>query len=47
MKKVSKTNAMRILESLGIEYDYMTYESEDGKIDGEFHDGMVYMMLFK
>lgn len=34
MKKVGKTNAMRILESLGIEYDYMTYESEDGKIDG-------------
>lgn len=34
MKKVSKTNAMRILESMGIEYDYMIYESEDGKIDG-------------
>ncbi|MDD4780487.1 MAG: Cys-tRNA(Pro) deacylase [Tissierellia bacterium] len=34
MKKISKTNAMRILESMDIEFDYMTYESEDGKIDG-------------
>ncbi len=34
MKKFNKTNAMRILESLNIEYDYMTYDSEDGHIDG-------------
>lgn len=34
MKKLSKTNAMRILDSLNIEYDYMTYEAEDGHIDG-------------
>lgn len=34
MKKFNKTNAMRILDSMNIEYDYMTYESEDGKIDG-------------
>jgi len=25
---------MRILDSMNIEYDYMTYECEDGKIDG-------------
>ncbi|MGD9568359.1 MAG: Cys-tRNA(Pro) deacylase [Sedimentibacter sp.] len=25
---------MRILDSLNIEYDYMTYEAEDGHIDG-------------
>lgn len=34
MKKFNKTNAMRILDSMNLEYDYMTYESEDGKIDG-------------
>lgn len=34
MKKFNKTNAMRILDSLNIEYDYMTYECEDGHIDG-------------
>lgn len=34
MKKFNKTNAMRILDSMNIEYDYMTYESEDGHIDG-------------
>lgn len=34
MKKFNKTNAMRILDSLNIEYDYLTYECEDGKIDG-------------
>ncbi|MGB4439451.1 MAG: Cys-tRNA(Pro) deacylase [Sedimentibacter sp.] len=34
MKKFNKTNAMRILDSMNIEYDYMTYECEDGKIDG-------------
>jgi len=34
MKKFNKTNAMRILDSMNIGYDYMTYESEDGKIDG-------------
>ena len=32
--KINKTNAMRILDSMNISYDYMTYESEDGKIDG-------------
>ena len=34
MKKFNKTNAMRILDSMNIEYDYLTYECEDGKIDG-------------
>jgi Cys-tRNA(Pro)/Cys-tRNA(Cys) deacylase len=34
VKKFNKTNAMRILDSLNIEYDYLTYECEDGKIDG-------------
>ena len=34
MKKTNKTNAMRILDSLNIEYGYMTYECEDGHIDG-------------
>lgn len=34
MKKFNKTNAMRILDSLNIEYDYMTYECEDGHVDG-------------
>lgn len=34
MKKFNKTNAMRILDSLNIGYDYLTYECEDGKIDG-------------
>jgi len=34
MKKFNKTNAMRILDSMNIEYDYITYECEDGKIDG-------------
>lgn len=34
MKKFNKTNAMRILDSMNIEYDYMSYESEDGHIDG-------------
>ena len=32
--KINKTNAMRILDSMNIYYDYATYESEDGKIDG-------------
>lgn len=32
--KINKTNAMRILDSMNINYDYATYESEDGKIDG-------------
>ncbi len=32
--KINKTNAMRILDSMDINYDYATYESEDGKIDG-------------
>ncbi len=34
MKKINKTNAMRILDSMGIEYDYIAYECEDGRIDG-------------
>lgn len=34
MKKTNKTNAMRILDSLNIEYDYMEYSIDDGKIDG-------------
>lgn len=34
MKKFNKTNAMRILDSMNLEYNYMTYECEDGHIDG-------------
>ncbi len=34
MKKTNKTNAMRILDSLNIEYNYMEYSIDDGKIDG-------------
>ncbi len=34
MKKFNKTNAIRILDSLNIEYEVLTYECEDGKIDG-------------
>ncbi len=34
MKKFNKTNAMRILDSLNIDYDYIHYECEDGHIDG-------------
>lgn len=34
MKKFNKTNAMRILEGLGIEYEHMSYDGEDGHIDG-------------
>lgn len=32
--KVSKTNAMRILDSKKITYELLTYENKDGKIDG-------------
>jgi len=32
--KINKTNAMRILDSMNINYDYVTYECDDGKIDG-------------
>lgn len=32
--KVSKTNAMRILDAKTVAYELLTYESEDGKIDG-------------
>lgn len=32
--KVSKTNAMRILDAKKIAYELITYESKDGKIDG-------------
>ncbi len=34
MKKINKTNAMRILDSMAIEYDYISYDCDDGKIDG-------------
>ncbi len=34
MKKFNKTNAMRILETINIEYDYILYDTEDGHIDG-------------
>lgn len=34
MKKINKTNAMRILETLQIEYDYIDYDTEDGHVDG-------------
>lgn len=34
MKKPNKTNAMRILDSLNIEYEYFEYSTDDGKIDG-------------
>ena len=30
----TKTNAMRILESMGFQYQVYSYESSDGKIDG-------------
>lgn len=33
-EKTLKTNAMRILDSKKIEYEIITYESNDGKIDG-------------
>ncbi|MCH1625244.1 Cys-tRNA(Pro) deacylase [Fredinandcohnia quinoae] len=32
--KISKTNAMRILDSKKIDYDILTYDANDGKIDG-------------
>jgi Cys-tRNA(Pro)/Cys-tRNA(Cys) deacylase len=34
MMKVSKTNAMRILDKKNITYELFTYENTDGKIDG-------------
>lgn len=34
MAEMIKTNAMRILESVGISYTPHTYESDDGLIDG-------------
>lgn len=34
MKKINKTNAMRMLDSLNIEYDYISYDCDDGRIDG-------------
>ena len=34
MKKETKTNAMRMLESMGIAYTEHTYDSLDGQIDG-------------
>lgn len=32
--KVSKTNAMRILDAKKVTYELLTYDSHDGKIDG-------------
>ncbi|MFQ9728968.1 MAG: Cys-tRNA(Pro) deacylase, partial [Clostridium perfringens] len=32
--KKLKTNAMRILDSKKVPYEMLSYESEDGKIDG-------------
>ncbi|SHJ28753.1 Cys-tRNA(Pro)/Cys-tRNA(Cys) deacylase [Dethiosulfatibacter aminovorans DSM 17477] len=34
MKKLSKTNAVRILEKEKMNFEVMTYDSKDGKIDG-------------
>lgn len=34
MSKITKTNAMRILDSNKIKYDILSYENKDGKIDG-------------
>jgi Cys-tRNA(Pro)/Cys-tRNA(Cys) deacylase len=34
MAKNKKTNAMRLLEKEGIEFETITYENKDGKIDG-------------
>ncbi len=34
MKKLTKTNAMRILESSNIEFEQIEYSIEDGKTDG-------------
>lgn len=34
MGQQKKTNAMRILDRAGIDYNVLTYNSEDGKIDG-------------
>ncbi|MDB1956006.1 Cys-tRNA(Pro) deacylase [Clostridium tertium] len=33
-EKIIKTNAMRILDSKKVNYEMITYESNDGKIDG-------------
>ncbi|WP_373205690.1 Cys-tRNA(Pro) deacylase [Clostridium tertium] len=33
-EKIIKTNVMRILDSKEIEYEIITYENNDGKIDG-------------
>ncbi|MGG7143203.1 Cys-tRNA(Pro) deacylase [Clostridium nigeriense] len=33
-EKISKTNAMRILDKSNIPYEILTYKSNDGKIDG-------------
>ncbi len=34
MGRQKKTNTMRILDSAGIDYNVLTYSSDDGKIDG-------------
>ncbi|MGC9313683.1 MAG: hypothetical protein ACP5IA_13430, partial [Sediminispirochaetaceae bacterium] len=34
MGQQKKTNAMRILDRDGIDYNVLTYSSDDGKIDG-------------
>ena len=33
-EKITKTNAMRILDSKKIKYEVLSYDSDDGKIDG-------------
>jgi len=34
MAKTKKTNAMRLLEKEGVDFETITYETKDGKIDG-------------
>ncbi|WP_134703489.1 Cys-tRNA(Pro) deacylase [Ammoniphilus sp. YIM 78166] len=34
MSKIAKTNAMRILDQKKVVYQVLTYDSEDGRIDG-------------
>lgn len=33
-KKINKTNAMRTLDKLGMDYEFREYDTGDGKIDG-------------
>ena len=34
MAKIAKTNVMRILDKLNIEYKMHSYDNKDGRIDG-------------